>query len=678
MTRKEISMNKSNEIDNILELKNITKTFLGGKIIANDDVSLTFARNEVHAIVGENGSGKSTLMNIIFGLYKQDKGDIFINKKKVNMYESGASKKYKIGMVHQHFHLVDDFNVLDNVILGQEKLKKDKKEKERVNSLKKRLQEVKFEMIEISEREQDFAGKVNKLLDIERKSFREIEKEKNLINDIKNKRAKISEDKNPKKVKKLNDEISIREEVIEKERKILSLIEQVRESASTKDQKRFIELSKEEVTLTREIFINDIKLSGAFGKIKRKNAFQRLRKIQQKYNIFLDPYAKVGRLSVGQRQMVEILKVLWEEKEIIVFDEPTATLSVIEIKALLKTIKALKEEGKTIIFISHKLKEVKEIADRVSVLRKGVLMGTHINDSKLKPADIGKLMVGKTIELNYPKRKISNKPLIKVNNLSYRASNGFKALEDVSFEIYEDEIFGLAGIEGNGQEEIVKILTNLRKPYKGNIEFYQPKLKQKKSKETEYEWRVLTDKKGYKKSSISRRKMMSHIPIDRLKHGVVPNKSLLFNSKLSDYDTGFLSKNKSKKTNSKKVSEFTTNIINNMNVDGAFNNNVELRNLSGGNQQKFVVGREVFRDHEVIIAGHPTRGLDISAIDHIYKKLIENSKGKATILYSLEINELLAVCDRVAVMYHGKIIDIIDPKKTSLDKVSRLMIGEVE
>ncbi len=644
------------ELDIILKLENITKTFLGGKIVANDDVSLSFARNEVHAIVGENGSGKSTLMNIIFGLYKQDEGDIFLNSKKVNMYESGAAKKYKIGMVHQHFHLVDNFTVLENVILGQEELTKTKEEKEYVKSIKQELKQIIIRLKSLRKIESDFCAKITKIIDLKVRALKEIKKEKNIIQDLKVAKAKISEEKKTKKFNKISDEIERRKEVIEEEKQILKLIDQAEHAFSNKDQEEFVILSERKLEIENELIIHDLKLTGAFGKINKKAALTRLKQIQSKYNIQLDPYSKVGNLAVGQRQMVEILKVLWEEKEILVFDEPTATLSVVEIEALLKTIKALQKEGKTIIFISHKLKEVKEIANRVSVLRKGMMMGTYDNDSKLKPADIGKLMVGKTIELDYPKRKVSKKPVLKVNNLSYRTGSGFKALDDVSFEIFEDEIFGLAGIEGNGQEEIVKVLTNLRKPYKGEV-YYQD--------------RLLTNKKGYKVNGKKRREFQSHVPIDRLKHGVVPMKNLEFNAKITDYDTKFFNKKN-------KLSTFTENIIKGMNVDGAFNHNVELRNLSGGNQQKFVVGREIFRDHKLLIAGHPTRGLDISAIDHIYKTMINNAKGKATLLYSLEINEILAVCDRVAIMYHGKIVNIIDPKKATLEEVSRMMIGEVK
>ncbi len=300
----------SKDLEYILELKNITKTFLGGKIVANDDVSLSFASNEIHAIVGENGSGKSTLMNIIFGLYKQDKGDIFVNSKKTNMYESGAAKKHKIGMVHQHFHLVDNFTVLENVILGQEELTKDKVEKKRIKDLKTEFKQVKITMKQIQGIENDFTKKIDKLKEITRRAFKEIEREKNLIQLLKNKRAKISEEKQRSKFNKVQDEIDKREEVIEAERKLLDLISKAKKAHENEDQKTYVELSQRYVDIERELYISDIKLTGAFGKIKKKSALQRLRKIQQKYKIFIDPHAKVGTLAVGQRQMVEILKVL--------------------------------------------------------------------------------------------------------------------------------------------------------------------------------------------------------------------------------------------------------------------------------------------------------------------------------------------------------------------------------
>ena len=638
-------------VENILELKNITKTFLSGKILANDNISLTFSKNEVHAVVGENGSGKSTLMNIIFGLYKQDKGNIFFNGKIVDMFQSGSAKKYKIGMVHQHFHLVDDFTVLENVILGQEN-----------GSL------------------------------------------------------------------------------------------------------------------------GEKKLVSSLGVLNKKEILKRFEEICGKYKIDIDPTVKVNKLPVGKRQIVEILKVLWISKDVIVFDEPTATLSIVEIKDLLITINSLKDEGKSIIFISHKLEEVKQIADKVSILKKGKHIGTYKNDSKLTIGKIAKEMVGREIKLSYPKRKIDGDKILRVENLSYKTSKGFDALSDASFSIKEGEIFGLAGIEGNGQEQIIQIITGLRKPSGGRITFLD---------------NVLCDPKDKKISNDLRNILMSHIPIDRYKHGMVKELSLKYNSMITTFDSSDFSslwkskpkdelegkklieskikidllKEESKdspntkklvklkikvleteidvlksiestkenenviskkldiieKLNSLNLSEeenkdqfeklldtrgqelalinlekenkkhklllrrnpgkswllnisnadkWTDKIIDNFNVEGAYQNSIPIRNLSGGNQQKFVVGRELLREHKLIIVGHPTRGLDILSIDNIYKNIIKNSKGKATLLYSLEISELVAVCDRIAIMYKGKIIDIINPRETSMDKISKLLIGE--
>lgn len=632
-------------IENILELKGIVKTFLNGKILANDNVSLSFAKKEVHAIVGENGSGKSTLMNIIFGLYKQDEGDIFINGKIVDMYQSGSAKKYKIGMVHQHFHLVDNFTVLENVILGQE----------------------------------DGGLENNELV-------------------------------------------------------------------------------------------------SSLGVINKKETTNRFNEICEQYKIEIDPEEKVSKLPVGKRQMVEILKVLWVSKDIIVLDEPTATLSVVEIKDLLRTINSLKDEGKSIIFISHKLDEVKEIADKISILRKGKHINTYKNDSKLTVGKIAKEMVGREVKLSYPKRKIDTKEILNVENISYITSKGFKALDNISFSIKEGEIFGLAGIEGNGQEQVVQIVTGLRKPSDGTITF---------------EDQLICDKNGFKIGVEEKNILISHIPIDRYKHGIIKELTLKYNSLITTFNSSDFSslwkpkpKNvleehkiielKIKKDileeetkdspNTKKIiklkikmlksenhfleedpnsenkinenlekinvlenidisnvdkkeidirekevalselekikkdyrkllrrnpgkswllnianaDKWTDKIISRLDVEGAFQNSIPIRNLSGGNQQKFVIGREILREHKFLVAGHPTRGLDISAIDNIYKRIIENSNGKATLLYSLEISELVAVCDRIAIMYKGKIIDIINPKETSMDKISKLLIGEVK
>ncbi len=752
------------QTNSILELRNITKTFLNGKIIANNNISLNFTRNEIHALVGENGSGKTTLMNIIFGLYKEDEGDILLNGKKVDMYSSGAARKYKIGMVHQHFHLVDEFSVLQNIILGQEQ---PEIESEYVERTLKIMQDAHKDYDELKAKN-DYSLEIRKELDtlevllFKKKQFQvkleekveqivlDIKKEKNLFN--KNKQLKLieledklenvsTEEKKAKILPKINslkleDEPRIIDDLKLKRDKLIqekdNLSEQIIQDNFTLNEKfrnnpKEAEVIQAKVDYLRAKTEVQSQLIIKKGIISYANARKRFDWICEQYNIELNPKVKVSTLPVGKRQMVEILKILWEPKDILVFDEPTATLSVNEIVALMKTIKALKKEGKTIIFISHKLQEVKEIADRVSILRKGILMGTHQNNKTLNLSMIAKEMIGKNIQLNYPKRTIVKKPIFKVENLTYETEKGFMAIRDINFEINEGEIFGLAGIEGNGQEEVIKIVTGLKAPTVGKIIFKDE---------------ILASASGFLKDFMpirTRNKFISHIPIDRERHGMVSERDLNFNAIISTYETPEISswwmskkdlvakealalnaselsnlkqsykqaksandlramklieKNiavlkkkqisfirhlpgKSLTIDYKSVDKITSTIIKEGNIDGAYENSIPIRNLSGGNQQKFVVQRELAKDHKLLVAGHPTRGLDISAIDHIYTSMIKNSFGKATLLYSLEINELMAVCDRMAIMYKGKIVDIIDPKQTSWDVVSKMMIGEI-
>lgn len=663
---------ENTKIENkILELKNITKTFLNGKIIANNNINLSFLNNEIHSLVGENGSGKSTLMNIIFGLYKQDKGDIFINGELVNMYKSGTSKIYKIGMVHQHFHLIDNFTVLENVILGQEKLFNYKEEVKKVDS---KIEEINLEinnLISDNQELKSFKKEIFNFIKKIKENNSHFINGKNILREKELELKRISSNvKNNHKIKKINKDIEQQKQKNSKYKLEIELLEKkINLYKDGNEENKIVDLINKLFEYNDEKDSNN--LVGLFGVLNKKNLLKKFRIIQNRYKINIDPFEKVSKLSIGQRQMVEILKVLWEEKDLIVFDEPTATLSVLEIDELLKTVKKLKEEGKTIIFISHKLQEVKNISDRISILRKGELIGTYINDSNLEISKLGEKMVGKKINLFYKERKIKGDILFEFKNISYRTRNGFKALDNVSFSVRKDEIFGIAGVEGNGQEEIIKIISGLRKPENGEILY--------KNEE-------IVNKDGFLFSSTEKRNIISHIPIDRLKYGVVPTKQLDFNARISDYDTNFFSKKikTTKKGKEKgigfdkqKLKKFTSDIIDELRVDGAFSHSVEIRNLSGGNQQKFVVGRELLRNHEIIVAGHPTRGLDIASIDHIYKKIIKNSKNKVTILYSLEISELVAICDRLAIMYKGKIVDIVNPREVELSKISKMMIGEV-
>lgn len=539
----------------LLELQNIHKTFLGGKVVANNNISIDFRKGEVHAIVGENGSGKSTLMSIIIGLYKQEKGKILFEGEEVNMYHSGMAKSLRIGMVHQHFHLVSDFTILENILIGQE------------DNYKK------------------------------------------------------------------------------------------------------------------------------FGILDFKKAKDKIEKIKEKYKIDINVSKKVSHLSVSMQQKVEILKVLFEDKKLIIFDEPTATLSISEIDELLKTVFLLKKEGKTIIFISHKLEEVKRVSDRISIFRKGNLVKTIQNSEDLDLEKISVDMIGELSNEKFKLFKTTPNKLLSVKNLNYsifsnkgnpfsfnkenrKKVNEYKVLDNINFDVYENEIFGLAGVQGEGQDEIINIIAGLLKETSGEVSLYSDK-----GESNEVELLKLDIKK--------RNEFLSHIPINRFKHGMILDQSLKFNSVLTSYESKELSKKfidikvyekkiqKSLMVDHVKIKENCERIVKDFNVNGVYSFDQKIRNLSGGNQQKFVVGREIFKNHNVLLAGHPTRGLDIKAIRQIYEKILQNSKGKATILYSLEISELLSICHRVAIIYGGKIVTIIDPrKKEEVEKLSRNIVGE--
>lgn len=637
----------------ILEMKNITKKFLGGKIIANDNISISLKKNEILSIVGENGSGKSTLMNILFGLYSQDTGNIFINGNKVNMNHSNSSSKYKIGMVHQHFHLVDKFTVLENILIGQEFVEVDKDRETKLKDNRKKLeQEIKNEKLNLNSNEKN---KFNDLLNLDKKLL-------SLTSSLQKKYHMITLDPNNKSyISKINieiDEIKLEKEKIEKKKnKILK-------GNIKKIFNIFIELEKTKFEL------KTLKISVA-GIINKKASIRRFKKITKEYKINIMYDQIIGDLSVGDRQKVEILKVLWKEKNIVVFDEPTSTLSVEEIKGFLILVKTLQEKGVSIIFISHKLSEVKEISDRIVILNKGKFMGTFKNDSKLTVKKIANLMVGANINLKYPKRKLSSNKFLSLNNIYLKDKKTKKVhLSNVSFDVMENEIFGLAGIEGNGQEELIEVISGLKKANSGNI-YYR--------------------KNDIEKESVSQRSnYMSHIPTDRFKHAIVPLMDLEFNSMITSLNDKKFSKKRlfsydkktKKQTNTNifidrtGVSKHTDKIIERLNVEGAYSHSIPMKNLSGGNQQKFVIGRELEKKHNIFLAGHPTRGLDIKAIDNIYKNIIKNSKNKATIIFSLEISELLAVCDRIAIFHNGEIVKIISPHdENQVRKISQYMVG---
>lgn len=500
--------------DYVIEMLNITKEFPGIK--ANDNVTLQLKRGEIHALLGENGAGKSTLMSVLFGLYQPEAGVIKKDGQVVEIRNPNDATALHIGMVHQHFKLVECFTVLDNIILGVEPCK----------------------------------GVV-----VDRAAAR----------------------------------------------------------------KRLVELS-------------------------------------DRYGLKVDPDAKIEDISVGMQQRVEILKMLYRDNEILIFDEPTAVLTPQEIDELMDIMRGFKEEGKSILFITHKLAEIKAVADRCSVLRKGRYMGT-VDVCNTSVEEMSRLMVGRDVQLVSTKEeKKPGKTILKVEGLTVPSKvHKNNAVKNASLEVREGEVVCLAGIEGNGQTEFVYAITGLEKSISGTV--------------------TLCGQDITKASIRSRSKLgMSHIPEDRHKHGLVLDYSLENNMVLQRYwDSqfqlcGFIKK--------RAVRAYSDRLIEQYDVRSGQGSVTISRSMSGGNQQKAIVAREIDKEPELLVAVQPTRGLDVGAIEYIHKQLIaQRDAGKAVLLVSLELDEVMNLSDRILVMYEGEIVGEFDPKTTDVQTLGLYMAG---
>jgi len=500
--------------DYVIEMLNITKEFPGIK--ANDNVTLQLRRGEIHALLGENGAGKSTLMSVLFGLYQPESGVIKKDGQVVHINNPNDATALHIGMVHQHFKLVECFTVLDNIILGAEPMK------------------------------------------------------------------------------------------------------------------------------------------GAI--VDRKAARQRVMDLSQKYGLKVDPDAKIEDISVGMQQRVEILKMLYRDNEILIFDEPTAVLTPQEIDELMEIMRSFKKEGKSILFITHKLAEIKAVADRCSVLRKGKYMGTvEVADTSVE--EMSRLMVGRDVQLVTEKDdSVPGKVILQVENMTVPSKlHNNNAVKNVSLTVREGEIVCLAGIEGNGQTEFINALTGLEKMSSGKI---------------------ILDGKDVTHASIRQRNAMglSHIPEDRHKHGLVLDYTLQNNMVLQRFREpefqrlGFIRENA--------VREYSDRLSQQYDVRSGQGSATITRSMSGGNQQKAIVAREIDREPQLLIAVQPTRGLDVGAIEYIHKQIIaQRDAGKAVLLVSLELDEVMNLSDRILVMYEGEIVGEFDPKTTDVQTLGLYMAG---
>lgn len=497
----------------VVEMLNIRKEFPG--IVANDNITLRLKKGEIHALLGENGAGKSTLMSVLFGMYQPEQGIIKVRGKEVKISNPNVANDLGIGMVHQHFKLVHNFTVTENIILG-------------------------------------------------------CEPKKGLTIDIKSAAKKIDE-------------------------------------------------------------------------------------LSKRYSLNVDPYAKIEDISVGMQQRVEILKMLYRDAEVLILDEPTAVLTPQEIEELIKIMQNLIKEGKSIILITHKLKEIKAVADCCTVIRRGKYIGT-VNVKETSQEKMAEMMVGRPVSFKVEKKeKEAGDVILKVEDLCVMNNKKVLGLKNFSIEVRAGEIVGVAGVEGNGQTELVEAITGMRKAQSGKVYFKNQDI-------TNMSIRNRID------SGIA------HIPEDRQKRGLVLDYTIENNMVLEIYGREPFSKNGL--LNKKAIHDYAEKIIEEFDVRSGQDGASFARTMSGGNQQKAIIGREIELDPDLLIAVQPTRGLDVGSIEYIHKRLIEQrDEGKAVLLISLELSEVLNLSDRIAIINSGELIGTVNASETNENEVGLMMAG---
>lgn len=497
----------------IIEMRDITKDFPG--IRANDHVTLQLKRGEIHALLGENGAGKSTLMSVLFGLYQQDGGDIYKNGEKVHIKDPNDANRLGIGMVHQHFMLVQNFTVLENIVLGVESVQN--------------------------------------------------------------------------------------------------------------------------------------------GMLQMDQAREKVMRLSRQYGLAIDPDARIEDISVGMQQRVEILKMLYRDNEILIFDEPTAVLTPQEIDELMRIMKGLAGEGKSILFITHKLMEIKAVADRCTVLRKGALVGTvSVADTDVET--MAEMMVGRKVKFEIEKAPASpGETVLEVKGLSVAGLHGKLAVNSVSFQVRRGEIVCIAGIDGNGQSELVYALSGLMPAKSGQILL---------------KGQDITHSRIRERNNLG----LSHIPEDRHKYGLVLDFDLGQNLALKNYfippmvRRGFI--------NFPEVNRQAKKLIESFDIRSGQGAETSARSMSGGNQQKAIIAREINTDPDILLAVQPTRGLDVGAMLYIHEQLVkERDKGKAVLLISLELDEVFQLADRILVIYEGQIVAELSGRDATAQELGLYMAG---
>lgn len=502
----------------IVEMKNITKRFPG--IVANDNVTLQIKKGEIFALLGENGAGKSTMMSMLFGMYEPDEGEIHIRGKKEQITSPSYAARLNIGMVHQHFKLVSNYTITENIVMGIE----------------------------------------------------------------------------PKK-----------------------------------------------------------KFLGIFPYVDIKNTHKKIAELSQRYGLEVDPQKRIEEVPVSVQQRVEILKMLYREAEILIFDEPTAVLTPQEIQFLLEIIRGLQKNGKTIILITHKLEEIKQIADRCAILCRGKLVDI-LDVAGTSTKTMANLMVGREVSFETEKAPAKyGDTVLTVENLTVNNQDGFPVVSDVSFTVRGGEIFAVAGVSGNGQVELADAIAGLSRAALGNVQLNGQDI-------------TGLDVRGRCKRGIS------YIPEDRHKYGLVLDFTLKDNLLLKNYfqepysHKGIL--------NDAAFMAYSEKLIEKYDVRSGQGPQTTVRSMSGGNQQKAIIARETEQTSSLIIFVQPTRGLDIGAIENIRRQIIaERDQGKAILLISLELDEIMGLADTIGVMYGGKLLKVADAKSLTVNEVGEFMMG---
>lgn len=504
--------------DYIVEMRHITKRFPG--IVANDDVSIKIKKGEIYALLGENGAGKSTLMSMLFGMYEPDEGEIYIRGEKVQISSPNHATKLNIGMVHQHFKLVQNYTIAENIIMGMEPIKK---------------------------------------------------------------------------------------------------------------------------TL------------GLFPTVDIKKANEDIRALSQKYGLEVEPTDLIENINVSTQQRVEILKMLYREAEILIFDEPTAVLTPQEIEFLLNIIRGLRDNGKTIILITHKLEEIKQVADRCAILNRGKLIDV-LDVKSTTTKNMANLMVGREVSFTVDKKEPHfGKEILKVEDLTVKNRDNFEVVKHVSFSVHAGEVFAIAGVAGNGQVEVADAIAGLADAAGGKIMLNGVDI-------TQY--------------SIRKRTMegISYIPEDRQNYGLVMDFTLSENLGLKEYYKEPFSRKGI--LNKKEFDAYADKLIEKYDIRSGQGKKTVVRSMSGGNQQKAIIAREIELDSPLMIFVQPTRGLDIGAIENIHRQIIgERDKGKAVLLISLELDEIMNCADTIGVIYNGEIQKIADAKTLTTNEVGEFMMG---